>query len=125
MTGIDRHVAPAQEDLPFDRDQTLKLADRRFARLFLLRKEAHANGIIARRGELDRLRPRPIAQQRVGQLDHAAGTITAQRVGADPAAMIEIGENLEPVADDPGGFLASDMRDKANAARIMFVARVV
>ena len=66
-----------------------------------------------------------MAQQRVRHLDHAAGAVADQRVGADRAAMVEIDEDLQPAADDIVRFSALDVGDKADAARIVLVARIV
>jgi len=39
--------------------------------------------------------------------------------------MVEIDQELEPLAYDMVGFLAFDVGDKADAARVMLVARIV
>ena len=64
---------------------------------------------------------RPGAEQCVGDLDQAAGAVADQRVGADRAAMIEVGEDLQAVAHDLVRLLALDVRDEADAARVMLV----
>src|SRR5690606_41764974 len=48
-----------------------------------------------------------------------------QRIGADSAAMSEVFQHLQAVFHDLMRLLALHMRNKANAARIMFVARIV
>src|SRR5262249_14522721 len=67
----------------------------------------------------------PLAQQRIRDLDHAAGAVADQRVGADRAAVIEVYQDLQTAADDVVRFSAFDVDDKANAARIMLVAGIV
>ena len=64
-------------------------------------------------------------KQRVGNLDQDAGAVAHQRVRAHRAAMVEIDEKLQALADDAVGFLAFDVGDKAHAAGIMFVPGIV
>ncbi len=80
---------------------------------------------MARLGEVDTGLPGPIAQQGVRRLDHAAGPVANQRIGADRAAVIEIDENPQALVDDVVGFMALDVGHEANAARIVFVTWVV
>ncbi len=122
---VGRHVAPADDALALDGDEMLELADGEFARGFLLRQEAHGDGIVAGRRQLDAGGAGPIAQQAIGHLDQAAGAVAHQRVGADRAAMVEIDQDLQAAADDLVRLAALDVGDKADAARIMFVARIV
>ena len=68
---------------------------------------------------------RPVAQQRVGDLDQAAGAVAHQRVGADRAAMVEVDQDLQARADDVVRLAALDVGDEADAARVVLVARVV
>src|SRR5204862_2045574 len=68
---------------------------------------------------------RPMAQQLIRHLDHAAGAVADQRIRADRAAVIEVDEDLQAALDDVVRFSAFDVNDKADAARIMLVARIV
>ncbi len=95
------------------------------ARSLLPRQKAHRDGIAARRRQGQALPVRPIAQQRVGHLDQAAGAVADQRVGADRAAMVEIDQDLQPARDDIVRFSSLDIGDETDTARIMLVARVV
>ncbi len=58
-------------------------------------------------------------------LHQDAGAIAEARVGADRAAMFEIAENAERIGDDLVRLLALDVGDEADAAGILFQARVV
>ena len=59
------------------------------------RQKAHRDGVMAgRAGRAPACGP--IAQQRVRHLDHAAGPVADQRIGADRAAMVEIDQDLQP-----------------------------
>jgi len=66
-----------------------------------------------------------MAQQPVRHLDHAAGAVAHQRVGADRAAVIEIDQNLQTAADDIVRLSALYVRNKADAARVVLVARII
>ncbi len=123
--GIDTDIAPGEQCLAFGMDEMLKMLDRDGARLSSHRKEAHRDGIAALGRQFDAALSRPVAQQTVRHLDHAAGAVAHQRVGADRAAMVEVDEDLQAAADDVVRFSALDIDDKADAARIMLVARIV
>ena len=123
--GIGRHIAPAQQLLAFDLDEMLELLDHDLARLGFARQEAHGHGILAGRRQRDAGLLGPFAEQRIGNLDQDAGAVAHQRIGAHRAAMIQIDEKLQALADDLMGLGALDVGDKADAARVMLVARVV
>ena len=61
----------------------------------------------------------------IRRLDHAARTIAHQRIGANRAAVIEVEQNLQALADDVVGLATLDVDNKADTARIVFVAWVV
>src|SRR5689334_18798896 len=103
----------------------LQPLDREGARLLVLRQEAHGNGVVAGLGQVDAGLARPVAQQGVGGLDHAAGTVADQRVGADRAAMVEIDQDLQALSDNVVRLLALYVDDEADAAGVMLVAGVV
>ena len=94
-------------------------------RRIVARQEAHRHGVVAgfRQGQF--IFRRPVAQQFVGDLDQAAGAVANQRIGTDRAAMVEVDQNLQALANDLVRFLALDIGDEAHAACIVLVARVV
>ncbi len=122
---VHGHVAPADQHLPLDPDEPLEPGDRRLSARLVARQEAHRHRIIARPGQTDARLIRPVAEQGIGNLDKTAGAVAHQRIGADTAAMIEIGENAEALRDDRVGRLVPYMRDKAHPARVMLVAGVI
>ena len=67
----------------------------------------------------------PFAEQGIGNLDQDAGAIAHQRIGAHRAAMVEIDQKLQAQPDDLMGLGALDVGDKADAASVMLVARVI
>ena len=68
------------------------------ARLLVLRQEAHGDGVVAGRRQVDACLARPVAQQGVGDLDQAARAVADQRVGADGAAVVEVDQDLQALA---------------------------
>ena len=122
---VDRHVAPADQGLALGDDHRLEMADGELARGFLLRQEAHRDGVAPGRRQLQRHLVRPVAQQAIGHLDQAAGTIAHQRVGPDRAAMVEIDQDLQAATDDLVRLAALDIGHEADPARIVFVAWIV
>jgi hypothetical protein len=122
---IRRHLAPTQQDLPLGADEMLDVLHRDRAGCRLARQKAHGGGVAAGRREIDRLLARPIPQQRVRDLDQAAGAIADQRIGPCRAAVIEIDQDLQAALNDVVRLQPLDVRDEADAARIVLVARIV
>ncbi len=123
--GVDADIAPGKEGLALGMDVMLDVLDRDGARLLVHRQKAHCHRIAAGGRQGEAALRRPMAQQLVRHLDHAAGAVAHQRVGADRAAMVEVDEDLQAAADDVVRFSALDVDDKADAARIVLVARIV
>ena len=51
--------------------------------------------------------------------------VTHQLVGPDRAAVVEVGEDLQPLLDDAMRAQALDVGHEANAAGVVFVRRLV
>ena len=123
---IDADFAPSkQASAPRRATKCSKCRDRDGARHLVHRQKAHRDRVAARRRQFETARPGPIAQQAVRHLDHAAGAVADQRVGPDRAAVVEIDQDLQPAADDIVRFSAFDIRDKADAAGVVLVARII
>ena len=95
------------------------------ARLGFARQKAHRHGIAARLRQGDTGLFRPVAEQGVGDLDEDTGAIPDQGICPHRAAMVQVNQELQALADNFVGLFAFDIGDKADAARIMFVARIV
>jgi len=93
---VGRHVTPADQLLALDLDEVLEPLDREGAGLLAQRQEAHGDGVMAGRRQVDAGLARPVAQQGIRRLDHAPCAVADQRVGADRAAMVEIEQDLQP-----------------------------
>ena len=122
---VGRDVPPANQLLALDLDEMLQPPDRELPCRLVLRKKAHGDRVVARRRQVDRGLARPVAQQGVGGLDHAAGAIAHQRIGPDGAAVVEIDQDLQALAYDIVGFPPLDVGHEADTARVMLVAWVV
>src|SRR5262249_4492627 len=122
---VGRHIAPADQRLPFGTNKVLDMLYGDGTRPLLLRQKAHSDGIASGRRQSQALSVRPIAQQRVGHLDQTAGPVADERVGSDRAAMVEIDQDLQSARDDIVRFSSLDIGDETDTARIMLVARVV
>jgi hypothetical protein len=122
---IGRDIAPADQALAFLVDEPLELRDREVARRLVLREEAHRHGVIARRRQAVASAICPVAKQRIGKLNQDPRPVAQQGIGADRTAVVQIEQDFETLFDDTVGFLALDVRDKADAAGVMFVPGVV
>ena len=120
-----RHIAPSDQALAFLLRELFKLLSDESARSLVLRHKAHRDCIIALCGKLVTLILRPIAQKLVRNLHQDACAITQQRISAHRPTMVDIFENLERLADYSVRGFALDMRDKADAAGIVFVSSVI
>src|SRR5690606_40406226 len=67
----------------------------------------------------------PTTIERVGNLDEDTRAVAEQRVRADRAAVVEVGENFQRLADDRVRFGTLDVGNEAHTAGVMLVARIV
>ena len=84
-----------------------------------MRQENEPGAIRTRRRQQELHR---LAQKAVGHLHQDAGAVPGVRVGAAGAAMFEVDEEVESLADDGVRAHAFDVRDEADAAGVVFVA---
>ena len=122
---VARHIAPAEQHLPLVLDRALDLVFAGEARGRLLRQKHHADAVLTGRRQLDALPRHFFAKERVGNLNQDAGTVAGKRVGANRAAVGQVLQDLQALLDDRVRFRAFDMRDKADATRIVFVGGIV
>ena len=122
---VDRHVAPAEQDLSLVLDGALDLVLAGEARRRLLRQEHHAHAVLAERRQGDALLGHFLAEELVRHLDQDAGAVARLGVGAHRAAVSQVLEDQQPLLDDGVALLALDVGDEADAAGIVFVGWVV
>lgn len=95
------------------------------AQFSIARHEEIANGIVARLWQVDALTRHFFAKEAIWNLHKHARTVAHQRVGANRTAMGEVFKHLKTVLYDLMGLLALHMCDKANAAGVTLVARII
>jgi hypothetical protein len=122
---VGRHLAPADKALALGGDPVLDMGGGDAARLLFPRQKAHRNRVMPGRRQVEPGIFRPLPEQRIGDLDQDAGAVADERIGADGAAMVEIDEDFEAAADQIVRLPALDVDDKADAARIVLVPRIV
>ena len=122
---VHRHVAPAEQHLALVLDGALDLILAGEAARWIARQEHHADPVLPRGRQLDAAPGHFLAQQLVRDLDQAACAIGELRIPAHRAAVGKVLQHREAVLDDRVRLLSLDMRDEANAARIVLVSRVV
>ena len=83
------------------------------------------DAVLADRRQRDAELAAGTAEERVGQLDQDAGAVALQRIGARRAPMRQVFEDLQALRDDRVAFAALDVRDEAQAARVVLVGGVV
>ena len=81
----------------------------------------HADAVLTRGRQLHALGRHFFAVERIGQLDQYASAITHEFVRTHRAAVVQIFQNLQRVADDAVALLASDMGHKAHTAGVMLL----
>ncbi|MCY1243459.1 hypothetical protein D9M72_564750 [compost metagenome] len=84
-----------------------------------------ADGVLARLRQGDALLGHLLAEEAVGNLHEDARAVAHQRVGTDGTAVRQVFEHEEAVAHDLVRLLTLQMRDEADAAGIVFVARII
>jgi hypothetical protein len=90
----------------------------------ILRHEDVADGVVAGLRQLDVELGAFLDEEVVRYLDQNARSIAGDWVGAHGAAMLEVLEDVERVLDDAMRFAALEVGDEADAAGVIFAARV-
>ncbi|MGY4466834.1 hypothetical protein ACVWWK_002516 [Bradyrhizobium sp. LB9.1b] len=122
---VGRHVAPAEQRQALFLDLVGDDALDDVAPGGVARHEQRADGVFARIGQREAQLLRLTSEEGVRDLHQNAGAVTGARIGADGAAVLEVAEDAECVRDDLVGLLALDVGDEADAAGILFQARIV
>jgi hypothetical protein len=122
---VDGNIAEADQRLTFRGDDFRDDGFDMGALFGILRHEQITDGVMIDRRQLDTLFGPFRAEKRIGNLHEHACAIAHQRVGADGTAMRQVFEHEQPVFNDLVRLDALHMRDEADAAGVMFVARVV
>ena len=122
---IRGHVAPAQELLTLVPDG---LFDHLLAPLVVIRlprQEDHADAVAARIRQGDTHGTAMPPEKGVGNLEQDAGAVAGMGVASAGAAMLEVDQDVNGVADDVVGLPAVEVGHDAHAARVVLMSRVV
>ncbi|MGY4431098.1 hypothetical protein ACVWWO_003575 [Bradyrhizobium sp. F1.13.1] len=122
---VGRHVAPAEQCQALFLDLVGDDALDDVAPGGVARHEQRADGVFAGIGQREAEFLRLAAEESMRDLHQNAGAVTGARVGADGAAVLEVAQDAERVRDDLVRLLAPDVGDEADAAGILFQARIV
>src|SRR5690606_16424912 len=96
---IDRHVAPAEENLAFLGGNALDQRGDALALGLVARQEEMADAVMARLGQIEAELAAFLAEKGVRDLDENARAVARLGVGADRAAMLEVFEDPQAVFD--------------------------
>ena len=122
---VGRDVTPAEHLLAVVHDRGLEDGLELAAPGRLAREEAGGDGVVAGGGQGDALGAHLGGVQRVGDLQQDAGAVARARVAAGCAAVGEVLEDLEGLADDGVRGLAAGGRDEPEPASVMLEGGVV
>ena len=84
-------------------------------------QEAHGHAVCARLWQADAQFGAFARKEVVGNLNEDAGAVAGLRVAARGAAMGEVDEHLEALADDFVALFAPDVRDQPHAAGVVLI----
>ncbi len=123
--AIDRHIAPAQHDLSLSAYRAIDFLFAGDARSIFLGQEDHAHTVFTKSRQAHALLRHLFAVELVGNLDQNTRTVTHQLVCTHRAAMVYILQDEQTLLDDLVALLPFDMRNKTDAAGIMFVSGII
>ena len=123
--AVDRRVAPAEHGETFFADDALDDAFALQALVRLHRQEHHADAVLAGRRQREAELGALAREELVRDLDQDAGAVAGLRIAAAGAAVRQVDQDLDALDDDVVRFVTLDVGDEADAAGVVFSARVV
>jgi hypothetical protein len=88
-------------------------------------QEGERDAVLARRRQRDVEAPGLFAQERIRKLKEDASAVAGLLIAAAGAAVLEVQQDLQPIADDVVADLSLEMRNEANPAGVMLESGVV
>jgi len=122
---IDRRVAPTQNRQSFFLDDPLQHAFAVQPRRFLHWKKRHADGVFARRRQLNSKRGALARKKLVRNLNQHARTVARLRIATAGTTVRQVDQDLNALLNDGVALLPTDARHKPNAAGIALGRRVI
>ena len=125
LTEIHRHVAPSQENLIFLPDSFLDRPLAPPAMFGAPGQEHHAHGVLARFRQRNAGEPALPLEEVMRKLEQQARAVTGVRIASASAAMLQVDQHSDGVANDGVGLLAAQIRHDTHAARVVLIGRIV
>ena len=123
---VDRHVAPAEQRLPFLGDDLLRAAPRTSGvRRSVRGRKTVPTPYLALRRQREARFGRLGGEKLVRHLHQNAGAVAGQRIAAAGSAVGQVDQNLQARADDLVALLAANVDDKADTAGVVLLGRIV
>jgi len=123
--AIHRSVAPAQDRESFFPNDALQHTLALQPVVLLDREEDHANAIFARRWQVESQAGALAREELVGDLDQDAGAVARLGIAAAGPAVGQVDQDMDALDDNVVRLLALDAGDKADAASITLMTRIV
>src|SRR6202030_1962816 len=123
--SIDRRIAPAEQSQAFFADNALQSSFALQSPMLFNRQESHAHAVGSRLGQRE---PQLVAFARkelMRNLDQYARAIPGFRIAAAGAAMRQVQQHLNSLADNIVTLLAADAGHKPDPAGVVLVRGVV
>jgi len=123
--GIDRHRSPAEYGLAFLAYHALKRPLANLPAAFVGRQEDHADTVLTRSGQRDAEPGAFLLEEGVRHLHENARAVAGVLLATAGAAVFQVVQDLERIADDVVRLAIFEIDHEADAAGVVFVARIV
>ncbi len=120
--GIHRHITPAQQHLALGFHGTLNFLLAGNARCGFFGQEQHADTVFTGGWQGNALLGHFFTEESIGNLNQDTSAVAHQWVGTHGTAVVQVFQNFQAALDNLVGTLAFDVRHKANATGVVFVA---
>ena len=122
---VGRHGAPADDLLAFVAHNLLEHLLAEVTRGGVLRQEDDADAVLARLRQMQVERRELLDEEAVRHLHEDARAIASVFLAATGAAMLHVAEDIQGLAHDVMRLAALQVHEKADAARIVFIGRII
>ncbi len=123
--GIDRHSSPAENGLSLFAHHTFKRPFANLPAAFVGRQEDHADAVLTRSGQRDAELGAFLLEEAVRHLHENARAVAGVLLATTGAAMFQVVQNLQRIADDAVRLAVFEIDHETDAAGVVFVARIV
>ena len=120
--GIHRHITPAQQHLALGFHGTLNFLLAGNARCGFFGQEQHADTVFTGGWQGNALLGHFFTEESIGNLNQDTGTVAHQWVGTHGTTVVQVFQNFQAARNNVMRTLAFDVRHKANATGVVFIA---